>query len=218
MNSSLKSLKNWFGYTRRERRATFILLAIILIFTGARYIIPQQSIVTEEIPEVFNQTDIAVPDMEIPRGTLLTGNQRVRVSRQPGKTIVDINKCDSADLERLPGIGPVLSARIIKYRNLLGGFAVKEQLKEVYGLPEETFILIAPMVSADSADVRRIIINKADFKELIRLPYLERYEVNGILKYRELQGTVSNIKELVDNKIIPGDKAGKINFYFDFSK
>ncbi len=57
MNSSLKSLKNWFGYTRRERRATFILLVIILIFTGARYIIPQQSIVTEEIPEVFNQPD-----------------------------------------------------------------------------------------------------------------------------------------------------------------
>ncbi len=218
MNSSLKSLKNWFGYTRRERRATFILLVIILIFTGARYIIPQQSIVTEEIPEVFNQTDIADPEMEIPRGTPQTDNQPVRVSRQPGKTIVDINECDSADLERLPGIGPVLSARIIKYRNLLGGFAVKEQLKEVYGLPEETFVLIAPMVSADSADVRRIIINKADFKELIRLPYLDRYEVNGILKYRELQGTVSNIKELVDNKIIPGDKAGKINFYFDFSK
>ena len=77
-----------------------------------------------------------------------------------------INSCDSASLEALPGLGPVLSARIIRYRNLLGGFASVNQLREVYGLSEETYELISGMLTADSADISKININNADYRGL----------------------------------------------------
>ena len=55
-------------------------------------------------------------------------NQLVRSVQEKPK--LELNSCDSLSLVALPGIGPVLSVRIIKYRNLLGGFAAVEQLRK----------------------------------------------------------------------------------------
>lgn len=132
------------------------------------------------------------------------------------RQMIDLNTCDSTMLDRLPGIGPVLSARIIKYRNLLGGFAAKDQLKEVYGLSEETYNLITDRVFADSMDVKLININKSQFKDFARHPYFERYDIQSILKYRAVKGRVTDITELTDNKIITRSKAKKIKPYLVF--
>ncbi len=134
-------------------------------------------------------------------------------SRKPP---IDLNNCDSADLVSLPGIGPVLSARIIKYRHLLGGFARVEQLKDVYGLKPETYDLIASRVTADSSVVDKINVNTAGFSEFSRLPYFERYEITAVLKYRELQGKITGMAELVENKIISPEKATKVLPYLYF--
>jgi DNA uptake protein ComE-like DNA-binding protein len=129
---------------------------------------------------------------------------------------IDLNKADSASLERLPGLGPVLSLRIIKYRKLLGGFASAEQLKEVYGLPEATFTLLTGRVFADSSDIAGININNADFKVLSKHPYLDKYDIQAILKYKELKGRISKLSELVDNKVLTATKAKKISPYLKF--
>ena len=44
---------------------------------------------------------------------------------------IDIAAADSAELRRVPGIGPVLSSRIVRYRQILGGFYRVDQLQEV---------------------------------------------------------------------------------------
>ena len=119
---------------------------------------------------------------------------------------------------RLPGIGPVLSARIIKYRRLLGGFARVEQLKEVYGLPAETYEMIKGRVYADSLQISRININSATYKEIIRLPYLKKYEVTAILKYRELKGRINGIDDLTEIKLLTAEKARKVNPYLIYDK
>ena len=134
------------------------------------------------------------------------------------KAMVDINLSDSAALVLLPGIGPVLSARIIKYRRLLGGFARIEQLKEVYGLPAETYEMIKGRVYADSALISRININSATYKEILRFPYFEKYEVTAILKYRELKGKITGIDDLTDNKLITMEKAVKLWPYLKFEE
>ena len=130
--------------------------------------------------------------------------------------ILDLNACDSASLEALPGIGPVLSARIIKYRRLLGGYASVDQLREVYGLPEETFGLISGRLSADSLDVKRIRVNSATFGDLIRHPYFRKEEVPALLKYRELNGRIDGLEELLTNRVISVETAGKIVPYLAF--
>lgn len=136
----------------------------------------------------------------------------------PQRPLLEINTCDSASLEALPGIGPVLSARIIKFRKLLGGFVSVNQLREVYGLSEEVFNIISSRVYADSTAVRKIIINSAEYKELIRLPYFEKYEVTAILKYRELKGSIKTMDEMIDNKLIAREKTEKIRPYLEFEE
>jgi competence protein ComEA len=212
---SFEPLKEWFGFTRRERRASFILLILILSVTGARYIIPAQKMTIEEIPVEIRDTI-----SKYMAGSQTSGAQAAYIQKgvRGHKPLVDINKCDSASLEALPGIGPVLSARIIKYRNLLGGFADIDQLREVYGLPEETFDLISGRIFADSSEVRKINVNSADYKQLIRLPYFEKYEVASILKYRELNGRISGIRDLVENKLIAPEKVKKLRPYLEFGE
>jgi len=130
--------------------------------------------------------------------------------------MIDLNLTDSAALEGLPGVGPVLSSRIIKYRKLLGGFVSGEQLKEVYGLTEATYKIVEGRVYADSSAVRGIEVNNAAFTELTRHPYLERYDILSILKYKEINGNILNINELVENKILTAAKAKRISPYLKF--
>ena len=131
-------------------------------------------------------------------------------------TIIDLNSCDSSDLEKLPGIGPVLSSRIIKYRNLLGGYYAVSQIREVYGLSDSTYNKISGMITADSTELNSIDINKAGYRELIRHPYLERYDVQSILRYREQKGEINSGTELVTAKILPEKRYLKILPYLDF--
>jgi DNA uptake protein ComE-like DNA-binding protein len=112
----------------------------------------------------------------------------------------------------------VLSSRIIKYRHLLGGFARITQLKEVYGLPEETFVMIKDRVFTDSTVVTRVSINSAGYKELSHIHYFEKYEITAILKYRELKGTITSIDDLTDNKLITVEKASKVGPYLKFDE
>jgi DNA uptake protein ComE-like DNA-binding protein len=210
---SFEPVREWFGFTRRERRASFILLILILSVTGLRYIIPSRNLSIEEVPlEVRDTGNLYLSGIGAPDAG---ASSRVsRVGRQ--RSLLDINRCDSASLEALPGIGPVLSARIIKYRSLLGGFAHVDQLREVYGLPEETFEMISGRLFADSSAVRKININTAGYSQLIRFPYFERYEVAAILKFRELQGGIDGFNELLENKLIAPEKAGKLRPYLEY--
>jgi competence protein ComEA len=159
------------------------------------------------------KTEELIPYVKLVKDTIIS--YKTKSYRQKW-TKLDINSCDSASLVRLPGIGPVLSARIIKYRLLLGGFASVNQLKEVYGLPVETFEMIKERIFADSLSVHRIDINKAEYKDISRLPYFEKYEVQAILKYRELNGKIRKMSDLTENKLITEDKAVKVLPYLRF--
>ncbi len=175
---------------------------------------PDKKITVEDIPVEIHENELdSVPLMIYKK----TGPGNIKKEVQNKKhPLVDINRCDTSELIRLPGIGPVLSARIIKYRQLLGGYVSKEQLREVYGLPAETYELIKNMISVDTLVVVRININTAGYRELDRLPYFEKSEINSVLKYRELEGKIDSIMELVDNKILSEEKAGKVRSYIRF--
>jgi DNA uptake protein ComE-like DNA-binding protein len=229
MNLNTEPIKNWFGFTRRERRSTFSLLLIIVIILIIRYSIPDNNAVLEIVASendqsVFKNDSTKSADVKAKvNNTRGINKQKFSAiytkyqtgSRRSGKA-TDINLSDTAELMRLPGIGSVLSVRIIKYRKYLGGFARIEQLKEVYGLSAETYDLIKSRVTADSTFIQRIDINTADYKELSHIRYLDKYEISAILKYRELKGRISKISDLVDNKLITMEKAGKVGAYIRF--
>ncbi len=224
MKLNIEPLRRWFGFTRRERRSSFILLVIAFVVLGLRITVPEKNIELQVFSDTIaiNENDVMIKqDNQQKAGSTYrkssypAGNRKTFAENQK-RPLINLNSCDTSHLITLPGIGPVLSLRIIKYRNLLGGYASVDQLREVYGLSPETFDMIKGRISVDTLLLTKISINSVGFKELSRLPYFEKYEVTAILKYRELKGRIVGINDLTDNKLIPVEKALKVRPYLNF--
>lgn len=52
----------------------------------------------------------------------------------PAATVLDLNSATADQLEQLPGVGEVLAARIMEFRDAHGGFTSVDQLREVSGI------------------------------------------------------------------------------------
>lgn len=126
---------------------------------------------------------------------------------------LELNSADSLQLEKLRGIGPVLAARIIKYRNLLGGYYSVEQIREVYGFPEETYLQLKDNFEIDTVSLIKIRINFAGYIEMIRHPYLEKEHVEAIFKFRENNGPFTKNEQLLDIGILDSLAFSKLNPY-----
>jgi competence ComEA-like helix-hairpin-helix protein len=83
-----------------------------------------------------------------------TTPQAKQYVRVPGKLrthadgTISINRASRADFQKLLGVGPVISARILSYRHSLGDrFSKKEQLLEVNGIGEKKFAQALPFIT-----------------------------------------------------------------------
>ncbi len=63
-----------------------------------------------------------------------------------GDGLIDINNADSTELQTLPGVGPVLAANIIAYRDSTGRFERIEDLLEVPGIGETRLASIRDLI------------------------------------------------------------------------
>jgi len=129
--------------------------------------------------------------------------------------IVDLNLADSARLERLPGIGPVLAGRIVRYRQLLGGYYSEEQLMEVYGLRDEHFKKVMPYLNVTTKGIQPIRINFASVGDLARHPYISYREAKEVVRKREKLGKIGNFDVLGD--IFLPEKVEKLHPYIIFA-
>ena len=70
---------------------------------------------------------------------------------------IDLNSATSVELETLPGVGPRTAERILDYRREHGGFERIEDLMDVRGIGERTFLRLRPLVtvSAPESDDRQ---------------------------------------------------------------
>lgn len=130
----------------------------------------------------------------------------------------DLNQVDSIWLMQIYGIGPVLSKRIIKYRNLLGGFHSMDQLNEVYNLPEETIEKLKQYVFLDSANIaiERISINATDFMQIAAHPYISYILAKAIVSYREQHGPFNNLEDLKNIHLMDDSTYLRVLPYIDF--
>lgn len=104
--------------------------------------------------------------------------------KYPSGTVIDLNKADTIELMKVPGIGPIFSNRIVKFRDLLGGFYHREQLQEVYGLTTDRYDEINKWFQIDTSAIIKLAINSADFKTLNRHPYLSYEQTRAIVQVR----------------------------------
>lgn len=131
------------------------------------------------------------------------------------KTVVQIpiNSSDSAAWTSLNGIGPTLAARIVKFRQRLGGFHSKEQLKDVYGISLELYNSIENNLILDQSKLLQVKLNYATYKEFALIPYLNKEEIKAIILYREKNGFFTNKNILLDQHLLNAEKYFKIEPY-----
>lgn len=128
----------------------------------------------------------------------LPDKQESEARREP----IEINAATAEELKELRGIGEVLSVRIVKYRQLLGGFSRLNQLHEVYGLKPETIENILPYLILDSARVVQININFASAEELARHPYISYEFAKALVRFRSENGFVNELQTLHEKELI----------------
>jgi competence protein ComEA len=140
------------------------------------------------------------------------------VSRLPLKWVrrvpdLDINTADSAQWESLPGIGPVLAARIVKFRDRLGGFYEIGQVRETFGLPDSTFNKIQPYLRLNKVSLKKLDINQTDEKSLAQHPYIRYKLARLIVLYRSNHGPFSHPKGLLGIPLVDDSIYRKIEHY-----
>ncbi len=130
--------------------------------------------------------------------------------------LIDINKADSIQLLAVPGIGPAFAHRIIKYREMLGGYHTASQLLEVYGFDSVRFNQVARYFTFDHSSMRLIDINKADVKQLAAHPYIDFYLAKSIVDHRIKKGKVNSDSDLYGIPLMHDALFQKLTPYFHF--
>jgi competence protein ComEA len=129
------------------------------------------------------------------------------------KTIeVNINKDDTAAFISLPGIGSKLAARIISFREKLGGFYSIDQLGETYGLADSVFKKIRPYLKVDGS-LKKLNLNTASKEELKTHPYIKWNLANAIVEYRNQHGNFKSLEELKNISLVDEVTFNKILHY-----
>ena len=114
-------------------------------------------------------------------------------------------------------VGDVLAARIVKYRDLLGGYVSEDQLEEVFGLEDvalsnmkiETYIKL-------NFKPRLVRINHDSLEILQNHPYISYRLAEDILRFREINSTIESEIVLTDFKSIDKSNFKKLILYLDF--
>lgn len=110
----------------------------------------------------------------------------------PPGTIVELNSADTSLLKKVPGIGSSFARRIVKYRNLLGGFHTVAQLSEVYGIDEDRYRALAPWFRTETSLIRPLRINRIPADSLPYHPYLNKPQRRVLRQLRQRKGRIES--------------------------
>ena len=110
-------------------------------------------------------------------------------------TILDLNRCDTAELQLIRGIGKHTALQIVRYREQLGGFCSPSQLLDEPFSKYHLDTLLAHF-TADTADVQTIPVNSCSTERLQRHPYLRFSQAKAIYTLRRQRTRLSSIDDL----------------------
>jgi competence ComEA-like helix-hairpin-helix protein len=113
----------------------------------------------------------------------------------------ELNEVTPEELQLIRGIGPVLSIRIVEYREKLGGFHSYDQLSEIYGLAKDVISQIQSQSTLEP-NLTPIDINTDSVKVLVRHPYIDYNMARIIINYRRVHGNFERPEDLRGIKVM----------------
>lgn len=225
-----KYISEWIYFSKKERLGIYIMGFLIALL----WVLPTFFGGGNELIEPLNISIVQLDSME----KVLIHSQRKHVGKfakyksavhqadtqkqsnarntHHKYKILDINTADSISLEQLPGIGEKLSARIIKYRERLGGFIEINQLKEIYGMSDSNFIKFSKLIIVQSGfSPSKINLSKATYQEMRRHPYINHLFAKSVLAYVKMHGSINSLEELVRIGSLTEKEIVKVRPYLD---
>jgi DNA uptake protein ComE-like DNA-binding protein len=130
------------------------------------------------------------------------------------ESIVELNEATAIQLQKIHGVGPVLSTRIVKFRDALGGFQDGKQLLDVYGLAPDIareVTKVFPLLKVPA--IKTLNLNSATESELLEFVYFNAAIVENIVAYRFSNGGIYSLQELGEVLGWDKDKIDRIAVY-----
>lgn len=195
-------MKNLFAtISRRERRALAVLFALIL----AGHLLRAAAAAPGAPPIAAQLFDPAGDGNPIAHRDSI--RQQVRPLGPTER--IDADRASAAELTRLPGVGPALANRIFADRQSHGAFGTISGLRRVPGMGPVVLARLAPHLSFGgvSAEAERTIqtvtvnVNRATVADLVGLPGIGPARARAIVAFRESNGP---FRQLDDLKRVPG--------------
>jgi comEA protein len=126
----------FFNFTPQEIKALILLLVTLVVGSGI-------TLYKRTHPQFAPELVVEKREVNFPSQAQFSSHQESKEMK------ININQATAAQLQLLPGVGPVLSERIIKYRESQGRFEKIEDLMQVQGIGPKTFQQVKDLLSVD---------------------------------------------------------------------
>lgn len=130
---------------------------------------------------------------------------------------IDLNQASKEDLMKVYGVGDKISDIIINEKNKFGVFASIDQLQFIWGISPDVFENCKKrFFIVENQEIKKIKINQASIKELIKFPYFNYSFAKEIVTHRSMNGDFRSIDDLAKINNCPLEKLKIIALYLSF--
>lgn len=165
----------------------------------------------DRVDALWDQIQLPEVDLAVAREKMVTPEE------ENTKLTIDLNTANETELQKIRGIGPKLSARIVKFRERLGGFHGLQQLEEVYGLDHDVRTRLQE-VAVLTGGVEKIQLNVDSVSRFYKHPYIDYNIAHAIVNYRAQHGSFDSLDQLRMIKIISDSLYQKIYPYLSLDQ
>lgn len=216
--------KDFFYYSRSERRVILLLLGLLVILATfwmiCRITDPPEQTYQEDSAEIDSflaSVKQRKLDCTKRRYTKVRGKDQLEAVLSS----FDPNTADSFQLRKL-GLSPFVVRNILRYREKGGRFRTPEAFAKIYGLEEKQFLLLKPYIRIQEVEDRSALpqvqeekffsesvqriekypegtlvsLNEADTTELKRVPGIGSGIARMIVAYRNRLGGFTQVEQL----------------------
>lgn len=168
----------------------------------------------EKLKPYIRISEVVLPQTaKIPADTLREDSLTYKKTfKYPEGTLVDVGVADTVELKKIPGIGSVISRRIVGYRRVLGGFYDLSQLEELDCITPE----MMKWFKLEGGQIQKMAVNRLSLDKLRAHPYLNFYQAKAIIEYRKKWGEIKSLSQLSLFEEFTEKDLNRLSHYFTF--